>query len=485
MSSSRRTVDTEMLIMRQVYAYNSNNSFISSQRVLTADGRGGTYWQIPSSIGALPSYNKITVDGLPIIADASYNTLYLSTAEGLGSVRNSTTKEVRLFSKCFSRFDVSGGNILVGYSNSQVTPTVKFAGLGGLVISGDPLTNTLFFQTANPVISTGFYAYHKVNVVSNASTVSAGAVVNTNSNTLTATSPSTVLTTIGVGDILLNTNVTSNAYFISISTFTSRGYLDMSGVAYGTFSSVMSTVSTLFYDNREVGQATSSIMDSLSNVSVGIRQQFNYDQQNVMQNYLLKVDFGLASTLMNANTATLTNQVQTLNTGLYSTVSFFSTMNINLFGCNLGGLVDSQCNLTYSSVSFRIDSFSSIIQRGNSGAVVLYKPSFLFANNTALSRVFYISTMIYAGNTILPSSIYVRPFMAPSGVSSNLYNDSLEFWVPHTDVERSYTSTYTFLHHVHGYVTAGTGIQSCNILNQTFVNNSLSVRLNGINYTGL
>jgi hypothetical protein len=473
-----------MLTVRQVYAYNSNNSVVPAQRVLTADGRGGTYWQIPSSIGALPSFNRITADGLPIVADASYNTFYLSTAQGLGSVTNSTTKEARLFSKCFSRFDVSGGNILVGYSNSQVTPTVKFAGLGGLIISGDPLTNTLFFQTANPVISTGFYAYHKVNVVSNASTVSAGAVVNTNSNTLTATSPSTVLTTIGVGDILLNTNVTSNAYFISISTFTSRGYLDISGVAYGTFSSVMSTVSTLFYDNREVGVATSSIMDSLSNVSVGIRQQFNYDEQNVMLNYLLKVDFGLASSMMNSNTTYQQQQIQTLNRGLYSTISFFSTMNINLFGCNLGGLLDSQCNLTYSSVSFRMDSFSSLAQRGNAGVVVSYKPSFLFANNAAVSRVFYISTMVYAGTTVMPSSIYVRPFMAPSGSSSNLYNDTLEFWVPHTDLETSYTSTYTFLHHVHGFQTGGTGIQSCNVLNQTFVNNSLSVRLAGINYNG-
>jgi hypothetical protein len=256
----------------------------------------------------------------------------------------------------------------------------------------------------------------------------------------------------------------------------------MSGVTYGTFSSVMSTVSTLFYDNKEVGQATSSIMDSMSNMSIGIRQQFNYDEQNVMLNYLLKVDFGLASSLMNANTNTLTNQVQTLNRGLYSTISFFSTMNINLFGCNLGGILDSQSNLTYSSVSFRMDSFSTLAQRGSAGAVIHYHPSFLFANNTALSRVFYISTMIYAGESILPSSIYVRPFMAPSGVSSNLYNDSLEFWVPHTDLEKTYTSTYTFLHHVHGYEAAGTGIQSCNILNQTFVNNSLSVRLAGINY---
>jgi len=468
-----------------VYAYNSNNSFVPAQRVLTADGIGGTYWQIPSSIGALPSFNRITADGLPIVADASYNTLFLSTAEGMGMVRNSTTKEVRLFSKCFSRFDVSGGNILVGYSNSQVTPTVKFAGLGGLVISGDPLTNTLFFQTANPVISTGFYAYYKVNVVSNASTVSAGAVVNTNSNTLTATSPSTVLTTIGVGDILLNTNVTSNAYFISISTFTSKGYLDISGVAYGTFSSALSTVSSLFYDNIEVGQATSSIMNSLSNVSVGIRQQFNYDEQNVMLNYLLKSEFAAGSTLMNSNDVVMSTNIQTLNRALYSTISFFSTMNINLFGCNLNGILDTQSNLTYSSVSFRLDAMSSLAQRGNAGAVVSYKPSFLFANNTALSRVFYISTMIYAGTSIMPSSIYVRPFMAPSGVSSNLYNDSLEFFVPHNDLETSYTSTYTFFHHVHGYETAGTGIQSCNVLNQTFVNNSLSVRLAGINFIGI
>ena len=305
-NGSRRTYDSDLLIIRKVSAFSpADNSAIPAQRVLTADGAGGTYWAIPSSLGVLPSFNRINVDGDLVTADLSYNTLTITSGDGIGIDTNSTTKELILFSKTFSQFDVSGGNSLVAYSNLTVTPTVTIVGTNGISISSDPLTNTLYFNGTPGAISTGIYGYSQFDVIFNASTLTADSINNSNHSVLTATSPSTMMRFVGVGDILLSTNVTSNIVFISVSSFNSQQWASIIQTVYSTPTQIYSTISSLYYDNTEVGKATSSIMNSLSNVSVGIQSQILYDEQNVQNNYLQKNDFYALSTaigpLVNSN----------------------------------------------------------------------------------------------------------------------------------------------------------------------------------------
>lgn len=286
MSGSRRTYDTDQLVIRQVTALDPNNAARPANTVLTADGAGGTYWAIPCTLGALPAFTAVTANGIPILADRSTNTLTLTTANGIDLNINSTTKSITFFGKSFGEFDISGGNTLTAYSNQIATPTVKFVGCNGVTISADPLTNTLFFQGQQPAISSGLFGYSQINVISNASTLTNDSIINSNSQHLTATSPSTVLKMIGVGDILLATNTTSNAVFISISTFTSQGWADLSGVAHSTFEQVLSTVSSLYSDNTEISTVASAILASQSNMSVGIQQKFAYEATYTMDNYV-------------------------------------------------------------------------------------------------------------------------------------------------------------------------------------------------------
>jgi len=467
---SRRTYDTDIISIRQVNAYNPNNSFIPALQTLTADGKGGTFWAIPSSLGGFPAFNEVYANNLPMVADLSYNRLYLSSAEGLGILKNSTTKEITYYSKCFSKFDISGGNALVGYSNSAVTPTVKFAGIGPIRLSSDPVTNTIFFSALPySAISTGIYGYSQVNVISNASTLRTEAIANSNNTFLTATSPSTVLNILGVGDIKLATNVTSNAYYITISTFTSAGYLDISGHAYGAYSSILSTVSTLFYDNREVGNATSSIMNFTSNVSTGIQQKIEYDNQNTMANFNLYIN----------TTNTTNSNLNTVAAGLFSTISYTSTMNFPLMGSELGGPITGT---TYqvSTTSFRLESMKSIIDK-NAYIHLTYSPSLIFSSNADPGRIFSVSTCIQAGNTIL-SNVFVRPWMALGSNTSNLYNDTINLQIDNNIARASYTSTYTFVHRITSFAPGG--IASCNIRYATS-DNGMQVSLFGENFRGL
>jgi len=461
-----RSYNTEEIILRKIAAFNKNNSVIPALQTLTTDGRGGTFWAIPSCLGGLPSYNVIKVDNLPYVADLSYNTLYLSSATGIGMTQNSTTKQIDLYSKCFGYFDVSGGNTLTAFSNSVVQPRVKFVGTGGVSISSDPLTNTLSFSAANPLISTGIYGYHQINLISNTAEP-------TNNSYINATSPSTILTTAGRGDITLLSYPGTTGYSIGISTFTSRGYLDISGAAYGTFSSCLSTVSTLFYDIPMTGNATSSLLSFTSNVSTGINTGILSDRQNVMNNY---ATLGLVQTQGNTIT-TLSNSINTLNTGLLSSISFYSTLqSAGVPNTTLGVVVGTDC--TVSSLSFSLNSMTNILQK-NPTITIDYKPSILFSATTNVGNLQTVSTFLQAGKSILGT--FTRPWISMNASGSNIYADSVTLNLNSSDVNQSLQSTYTLCHRVNGF----TGYSSSNTSNSTSLYNALAVRLNQVNYNGL
>jgi len=143
--SSSKSYDTDKLTIRQVFAYNQNNTVIPALQVLTSDGHGGTFWAVPSSLGGIPVFNEVIINGVPITATLSHSTITLNTSDGLGSILDPATNNVRLISKAFAQIDISGGNSIVGYSNGILTPNVvKFAGCNGFFLNSDPFTNTIY-----------------------------------------------------------------------------------------------------------------------------------------------------------------------------------------------------------------------------------------------------------------------------------------------------------------------------------------------------
>ena len=85
MSSKRRSYDTDEITLRKVFAKSSvNNSNVGALRVLTADGTGGTYWAIPSTLGYNPSFNQINTTAGNFTADLSYNIFTMSAGTGIG-----------------------------------------------------------------------------------------------------------------------------------------------------------------------------------------------------------------------------------------------------------------------------------------------------------------------------------------------------------------------------------------------------------------
>jgi hypothetical protein len=262
MASSRRTYDTDVITLRTVFAKSLVNSNIPALRVLTADGAGGTYWAIPSSLGQNPSFNEIITSAGTYTADLSYNRFRLLAGEGIGMVNGPAgSNQTTLFGKAFNTVDVSGANSFYSFTNNTVTPYIRFATTGAIQARTDPTTNTLFIDgpVSNPyIVSTGQYGFYQIKVTPAASTITS-TVQGFAGDFITANSPSTLLRMLGYNDIQLSTNVTTNSIFFTISTFTSKGYLDISAAAFSAYPSTLSTVSSLYVQQSVYSSTVASL----------------------------------------------------------------------------------------------------------------------------------------------------------------------------------------------------------------------------------
>lgn len=476
---SRRTLDTEIITIRQVNALTPTNGFIPALTTLTSDGKGGTFWAIPSSLGGIPALNQVVVDNLPFPQTNPFNTLYLSTAQGLGSITNSTTNLITLYSKAFTTFDISGGNMLTSYSNSIVSPTVKFAGRNGVRITSDPFTQTLFFDTQTSAISTGVYGFSQINMISNASTVSQAAIQNSNRLTLSAGSVSSILNLVGTGDIVLNGNSTSNSVFLTISTFNSAEYLNISSLVRSIYPSTLSTVSSLFCNNSTLLTSMSTATSELISTSSSLQRQINFTDNNVM-NFYTNIDlYRLLSTSLRDTNTVLSNALDTI-------VSYSSSINTSQFTKTYQGTVGIDQHISFSSIQFRLDSVSSLINEG-AQFVLTYSPSMLYNFLIPTASLASVSTFIKAGDTTINEATFVRPWFVQttnSGITQPyLYTDTMRFVIKSSNITKALDSTFTIYHHVDVNSVSYPNIQTNGAINYlTPGQNSLSYTLTGMNY---
>jgi hypothetical protein len=363
MASSRRTYDTDSITLRTVFAKNPGNSNVPALRVLTADGTGGTYWAVPSTLGMNPSFNEIITSAATYTADLSYNKFRLLAGEGIGMVNGSAgSNQTTLYAKAFSQLDISGENSVYAFLNNQLDGTVTFAGENGIQLRADTGTNTFFIgASGNPIttISTGIYGFNQLKVTPASSTITSS-LTTWGGEYITATSPSTLLRFAGYNDIQLSTNITTNSVFFTISTFTSQGYLAMSNAAYSAYPSSLSTVSSLYVQNgvfqstinsmsSSSGLQFSSVLSSINALAMSTGEQF----------YTLTGLINARATIvqLNANIATVNSNIISTTQGLGS-AGYIST---SVRGPNISSLTVSSIREPGSNVNVNLTALWSTL----------------------------------------------------------------------------------------------------------------------------
>ncbi len=361
MSSKRRSYDTDEITLRKVFAKSVvDNANIGAMKVLTADGAGGTYWTIPSTNGAWnPSFNRIVTSAGTFTADLSYNTFTLSQGTNIGFTEGEGENQLYIFGKSFNEVDVVGNNPLYAFENNTLNPVLRMQGTGGLNIRSDPTTNTLTFDVQGNQISTSQNTFQRVKVL-NTSTITSGVSSLTDFVILNASDTSSILTFVGIGDIELSTNYTTNSIFIGldISTGTVSSLVGQFSIISSTYTK-LTDFSTAAIQLSTVG--TSNFSTAVS-TSYGINSNLSIVVFNLPFNqYTTLSQFNFTKNTLEIGISTLSTNYTPLpalfstSLGINNRISTFniisSVSTVNVYGGNVTNFTASQVNYYMGDLS--------------------------------------------------------------------------------------------------------------------------------------
>jgi len=391
---------------------------VPAMTVLTADGAGGTYWAIPSTLGYNPSFNQIVTDAGTFTATSPYNTFTLSQGGGIGFVQGAGTNQMYIYSKGFNQINTLGGNTLYGFSNNITTPNLTFAGAGGISLQANPATNTLTFTANGQPISTTLNSFQSLKVFPNLSTPTGQISSLSGYSVLSANNYSSILTLAGTGQISLTSDFNANAVFIGLNASTlitsnltsiivsTTSVTTSSFTLIDTYSQVQKTLysynGNLYLNGIAVSGAAASLVTSVnagSNIIMGPSGSGGGTQGDVTVN--VDMTF-LASTVGGLGTA-----------GYVSSVSGVDLRNL-VSTANLANLVSTAnlANLVSTANLANLVSTTNLAQSLTSTVIGLGTTGYLSSLNT---RSLSTGTLFTSSISFIDTSLNTKQLLAVNG----------------------------------------------------------------------
>ena len=335
MAATSKSIDTDFLSLRTVFARNTDNTKISSTKVLVADGNGGTFWAAPQLLGSLPVFNVIETSAAKYTATETNRTLRLTAGEGISM--NSST----LLGTTFLNIDVSGA---ANISSSKI----KIATTGFISAHTDSNTNTIFLSSSKtaPALSTGDLYFQQLKVIS-----SVQDPIDTTpfrGNSLFESNKHSFYTTFAaVSPLALSSFTTTKQVFLSMYPYTASGFLTMSTTIGSIFITSLSTISSVYITKSDfsTGMLSLSTIEYLNHsTSVSTLVKLSNDSQVEYSN-------SVGNTLARAFYVQMTTYFDTLNKGL-STVTAVKTTIDTMLSTNTNIFINTQSRTTSSLSTF-------------------------------------------------------------------------------------------------------------------------------------
>ena len=343
MAATSKSIDTDFLSLRTVFARNTDNTKISSTKVLVADGNGGTFWAAPQLLGSLPVFNVIETSAAKYTATETNRTLRLTAGEGISM--NSST----LLGTTFLNIDVSGA---ANISSSKI----KIATIGFISAHTDSNTNTIFLSSSKtaPALSTGDLYFQQLKVIS-----SVQDPIDTTpfrGNSLFESNKHDFYTTFAaVSPLALSSFTTTKQVFLSMYPYSASGFLTMSTTIGSIFISSLSTISSIYITKSDfsTGMLSLSTIEYLNHsTSVSTLVKLSNDSQVEYSN-------SVGNTLARAFYVQMTTYFDTLNKGL-STVTAVKTTIDTLLSTNTSIFINTQSRTTSSLSTFAGSGLGSL-----------------------------------------------------------------------------------------------------------------------------
>ena len=351
-ASSKRSLDTDYITLRNIFAKVSDNRPAPAGYLLTSVGDGRTYWAAPSTLGGLPTFSEVQLDSNGFIGTNSLRSLQLTASNGilLSTSLSSTTSSLQILGTNFSYLDVSGVSSIYAFSNFQLNNSLFIASEGFLSTSTIPSENTLTIGSLReaPALSTNILSFQSLKVLS--TLVSPDDVsLNPGNMIWSKTDAATFPVFAGIQDFVFHTNFIPPILGIELSSYSAQGFLGLSTVVATSFLSTLSSISSLYTQTNIFSTAFTSLSTTESvNFSTNVSTTFgvsNYTQITYNQKF--------GDTMARATIIQLNDQFGILNTGL-STISSFKTPLYIMLSTNQG-FIDSYSTPASLSTSTFLD----------------------------------------------------------------------------------------------------------------------------------
>ena len=371
-ASSRRTLDTDNITFRRVFAkvYDNRNPAYGS--VLTGVGDAQTYWADPSTLGLAATFNEIRADTTRLYASTSSTlSLFSDTGIGLSSLNAST---LELTGRVFGRIDISGASSLFAYSNFLLNGTLKLGAEGFVSSFSDPQRNLVTISSTRqaPALSTGIIGYHVLKVNS---TVTSPMDLTLDSGNMSVMKNrySMVPSLIGYKDFLLQPNFQPTQVLVELSSYSAREFLGISSILVANLPSTISTVSSLYVDKFMFSTGMQSLSTIIaSNAFSSFSSVFGFSNETQ-----IRYNNDMGDTLARATIIQLNDQFGILNLTL-STLSSTKTPAYILVSTN-----EFYLNSFSTPQTTTISSFSNF----DAGSIFDFRVNTLYAFSTQLSTL--------------------------------------------------------------------------------------------------
>lgn len=257
-ASSRRTLDTDYITLRKIFARYNANADPPSTFVLTSAGDGTTFWTSPSTLGNFPTFQEFQTDVETFLPSTSRtielyqgSNVYMST---IGS------NNLMLTTPLFRQIDISGSGSLYAFSNSQLNGTFKVAGQGFVSSITDTTENIVYISSTRqaPTISTNPIFFQQLKIQS---TVTSPLDLSpmTGNALFIKNDFYSMPSLIGQQDFVLRPTVEPLQVQFELSSYSAKGYLALSTNVATTYLSTLSTLSSIYIDSSNFSIALQSL----------------------------------------------------------------------------------------------------------------------------------------------------------------------------------------------------------------------------------
>lgn len=441
----RRSYDTEMLILRTLFALDPDTNMpISTNYIMTTDGIGGLQWMNPfqnlstagPGVGYLPSTLKsmsTTIAGMStLVSSLQIGLSTLSTTIG-NAFLNSGIYLTNLTST------VTGLGSANYVSTTQLVSTVQGLGSVNYVSSSQLASTTAWLLDPSRYVSTGALISTTANIlplsqlVSTVTGLGTTGYISTQSLTSSLQGISTIIFSTFFST-LFSSFVTPPQLISTISSLGSYGYISTSQLT--------STVSWFQDASRYV--STGALISTTAGISTNLQTTFYIDNAGNFNIFGGTTIVSSATSIVFLSTFTLSSLTYKGSNGTVVPVRYPDATTGN--------------HMIFSTATVSLDQFSSYILNTSRINLEIY-PTFVFPRlNTGASGYMLInmSTMFaygpsYLSNHVASSWVYAGTQTSGFG---NVFQQPIQMQIPGSLIKNNYAYPYKLVHNLPDSVTS-------------------------------